>query len=114
MSSGGTPVKARFIVSLLVLFSTPVLAVEDYNRTIDRLGAQAGGASGHVAYISVVEGWSGGCAFGVVYLDLNTIWGRAAYASALAAKHAGKRLSRVNYAVGSGFTCTATLIEVQD
>jgi hypothetical protein len=106
--------KTRFLALLLVLVSPSALAVEDLNRTVDRLGTQAGGASGHVAYISALEGWSGSCAFGVVYLDLNTVWGRAAYASALAAKLAGKRLSRVTYDVGSGFTCTATLIEVQE
>lgn len=82
----------------------------DYNRTIGHLGVQ-----GSNAYFDVKEGFTLNCEWGMVYMDITTDPGKAAYAELLAAKLAGKQLSRVAYTqASSGGMCTLALVEIQD
>jgi hypothetical protein len=67
-----------------------------------------------LAYFSVNGGFTLSCAYGLIYLDITTNFGRAAYSQLLAAKNTGQQLSRIDYvqAGGAGSMCTLQLVEV--
>ncbi|MGN6525619.1 MAG: hypothetical protein ACTHL8_04470 [Burkholderiaceae bacterium] len=99
----------RFLVATgLLLASALCFATDDYNRTPVNMGAQAPSSG----YFYVAEGWSQPCANGIMYIDLTTAAGKSMWAAVLAAKSLGKTIHWVNYTVGSGNICTASLIEI--
>lgn len=101
--------KSNAFFSLLVTFfySSTAFAATDYNRQVERIGVQ-----GSTAYFSVKEALSNNCKFDVVYVSLTNEFGKASFASLLAAQLPGKKISRLEYSQPSpGDTCTLTLLE---
>lgn len=100
-----------------VLSSSMAVAVDqsDFNRTIDRVGVNNvfGGVNQNKAYFFTAETPTIiTCVYFVI--DITTTVGRAQYAELLAAKIAGKKLSRMDYNQGGGVgpTCYLTLLEI--
>ena len=81
---------------------------DDYNKTVTHVGTQQQAT----AYFLVNEGWSQPCASGVMYLDLSTAAGKGMLGTLLTAKATGATIHWVNYTIGTGNICTATLIEL--
>jgi len=101
---------ALFAATVMVAGATaPAFAAQDEaNRNLDRLGVQDAG----VAFFSLKEGLSLPCPYGVIYVKIDTAVGRTLFASLLAAKHAGRTLSRLVYDQGTDGMCYAHLVEV--
>ena len=102
------------LLGLAMLSSGVIAQTTDSNKTISTLGLQS--SSPALAYFSAVEGFTLNCEYGLIYTDITTTFGQAAYANLLAAKISGRMLSRITYTQsgGSGTACTLTLIEVQN
>lgn len=99
---------AALCLSLIAFYCAPAAAVTETDKAVDRLGVQGGGT----AYFSVKDAFSASCKFDIVYFTLNDEFGKAAYASLLAAQTAGKKLSRFDYTQSApGETCTLSLVE---
>ncbi len=94
--------------TLLAMVAGACHATDDYNKTLSHVGTQ----QPTTAYFLVNEAWSQPCASGVMYIDLTTAAGRGMLALLLEAKAAGGTIHWVNYALGAGNLCTATLIEL--
>jgi hypothetical protein len=77
----------------------------EYNKTVLRLGAQEA-----IYYVGFVEPLTQTCQWGNVYVASDR---KGLYTQLLAAKLAGKRISRVDYRQpgGNGTQCFAELIE---
>ena len=101
----------KFVILYLAIFiSIPAQAVMDNNKHIKRLGVQ-----GNHAYFDFVEDMSLNCKWGAIYFNISTDFGKAAYSNILAAKSAGKKLSRIDYTqAADGETCTLSLVEVTE
>jgi hypothetical protein len=88
----------------------------DVNKTIQVVGSHAGASP--VYYFRAVEALSNtGCLYGTLYIATNASQdAKAMYATLLAAKLTGRRLSRVDYSQtgGPGNLCFAHLVEVSD
>lgn len=98
--------KAMLALLLATAYSASALAT-DYDKYVDRLGIQ-----GNSGYFSVKDTLSLSCKFDVVYVDLTNDFGKAAYASLLAAQTSGKKLSRLDYSqTVPGEMCMLTLLE---
>jgi hypothetical protein len=107
--------KLQLVLLGFALLSASVNAqTTDSSKTINQLGLQS--SSPALAYFGAVEGFTLNCEFGLIYTDITTTFGQAAYANLLAAKIAGRMLSRITYTQpgGSGTVCTLTLVEVQN
>lgn len=78
------------------------------SKTIARLGMQ-----GTTGYVSFVEPLRQNCLWGNIYIAPER---KAMFAQLLAAKLAGKRLSRIDYSQpgGNGTQCNADLVEILD
>jgi len=94
-----------FVISLL---TTPVLAMEQNELTITATGAQA--PSG--GYFRIAENLLVNCKYNVIYFDISSDFGKAAYSTLLAAKASGKKLSRISYTQDPGSErCNLDLLE---
>lgn len=103
-------------LTALMFASAQAFAQTDTQKTVYQLGVElgAGGAPDN-AYFSVNGGFSASCPYGVVYIDMTTEFGRAAYAQLLAAKNTGQELSRIDYSPGGSLgLCWLSLIEVSN
>jgi hypothetical protein len=102
------------LLGLALLSSGVIAQTTDSNKTINQLGLQS--SSPALAYFGAVEGFTLNCEFGLIYTDITTTFGQAAYANLLAAKISGRMLSRITYTQsgGSGTPCTLALVEVQN
>ncbi|MCW0403606.1 hypothetical protein NG831_13380 [Xanthomonas sacchari] len=99
--------QATLCLSLIALYCAPAAAVTETDKSVDRLGVQGG-----TAYFSIKDPFSTNCKFDVVYFSIGDDFGKAAYASLLAAQTSGKKLSRFDYAQSApGETCTLSLVE---
>lgn len=101
------------LVALIAVFAAAnAFAYTDYGKTVDQVGVD----HNNWLYFSVKEGFSVTCLAGRIYGDISTQFGRAAFAQLLAAKNAGRQLSRIDYTQtgGVGSQCHLTLVEVQD
>ena len=102
--------KSYVLVSLLSLFSIHVLANQDTNKHVGRLGVHGGNA-----YFSVKEGLSTACKFDIIYTAINTDSGKAAYSALLLAKSSKTVLRRINYDFNASTElCTLTLVELEE
>jgi len=102
--------KIRLFSLLLMLVATGVNAIKDQNMTIDRLGVQ-----GAYGYFDTLEGFSTSCKWGIIYLNITSDFGKAAYSSILSAKVSGRKLSKIIYSQsGIGEKCTLTQVEIKD
>lgn len=100
----------KYLVLLLMACCGSAIAVTETNKTIDRLGVQGGNA-----YFDVKESLTLTCAWGNIYLDITTDFGKAAYSNLLAAKSSGRILSRIDYSqTTAGGQCNLDLVEVKD
>lgn len=78
-------------------------ATDDFNRTINSIGA-----AGSTAYVEFKEGTSVPCVFGIVYLgDTSQPTPKAMLAIVLATRAEGGTLT-VSYTADAGGVCTAT------
>ena len=103
--------QATLCLSLIAFYCAPAAAVTETDKLVDRLGVQ-GVQGGATAYFSVKEALSTTCKFDIVYFNLGDEFGKAAYASLLAAQTAGKKLSRIEYSQSApGEACTLSLVE---
>ena len=103
--------QAKLCLALIAFYCTPAAAVSETGKLVDRLGVQ-GVQGGATAYFSVKEALSTTCKFDIVYFNLGDEFGKAAYASLLAAQTSGKTLSRFDYTQSApGETCTLSLVE---
>ena len=102
------------LLGLALLSSGVIAQTTDSSKTINQLGLQ--NSSPAVAYFGAVEGFTLNCEFGVIYTDITTSFGQAAYANLLAAKISGRMLSRITYTQsgGPGTMCSLILVEVQN
>ena len=102
------------LLGLAFLSSGVIAQTTDSNKTISTLGLQS--YSPALAYFGAVEGFTLNCEFGLIYTDITSTFGQAAYANLLAAKISGRMLSRITYiqSGGSGTACTLILVEVQN
>lgn len=92
--------------SVTALASIAASATDDFNRTINNIGATNTGA-----YVDFKEGLSSPCVFNIVYLpDPNSGAGKSMLALLLNAQARGATLASISYSVDSGNTCTATNI----
>lgn len=80
----------------------------DTLKSIVRIGVQ-----GQMSYVSFAEPLRQKCLYDIVYIAPDR---KAMYTQLLAAKLAGKRLSRLDYSQpsGSGTVCHAELVEISD
>jgi hypothetical protein len=108
--------KTKWAAPILALVSTGAFATTDWNKTVDRLGTQlATNGTGSWAYFNLKEGFSVNCPGGFAYVDITTDFGRAAFASLLAARSSGRLLSRIDYGpTGTGGNCIVSIVEVED
>jgi hypothetical protein len=92
----------------VVVPSHAQFAFSEYNKTVARLGAQ-----GSIYYVGFVEPLGQNCQWGNVYVAADR---KGLYAQLLAAKLAGKRISRIDYSQpnGNGTQCNADLVELTD
>lgn len=106
--------KLLLTACLLLCISIPLMAL-DYK---DGLWVQVNhlGFEGGAAYFDIIEGWAstgltpvGGY---VVYIDLNSVDGKAMYATLLAAKSNGWRISRIGF-TGAGLSVLNNLSVAQ-
>jgi hypothetical protein len=97
---------ALALAGFAALASFSASATDDYNRTINSIGATSTGA-----YVDFKEGVSSPCVFNIVYLpDPNSGAGKSMLAVLLGAQSRGATLAAVSYSVDAGNTCTATNI----
>lgn len=93
-----------FIVVFVFLSAVSATADEAFNLTITNFGVQGAGGG----YFRVAQPLVPACNFDVIY------FGNANYLSAvLAAKMAGKKLSRLAFSRETNGTCNASLIEIE-
>ena len=107
--------KSRWLsVGIALLSASAIAQTTDNNKTINQLGLQS--SSPALAYFGAVEGLTLNCEYGLIYTDITTTFGQAAYASLLAAKISGRMLSTIRYTQpgGSGTACTLILVEIQN
>ena len=104
-------------VSTLILagamcLATLAHAVVDVNKTPTRLGIRP---SANSAYFFVAEGLSTACAANVIWINLGDAGGlgKSAYATILAAKVMGKKISYLDYSVDGYGNCYLTQVEVE-
>jgi len=102
---------AALVGVLLSVVASSALAVSqtDNNRTITRIGTQAG-----LVYIAVSPGLtiSGGCLYSLLYVDVSTTAGKSVYSTLLLSYTLGQPISRVDYSnSGSGQMCYIDLVE---
>lgn len=91
---------------LIAATSFQASATDDYNRTINTVGATSS-----QAYVEFKEGLSYPCVFGIVYLpDPNTGPGKSMLAVLLAAQARGATLAAVSYSADAGNQCVASNI----
>ena|SRR5579872_1158909 len=110
-------IRVLLCTAALALVSGAAIAQSDFSKSISQLGVQVQPANApSLAYFSVNGGFTLSCAYGLVYLDITTDFGRAAYAELLAAKNAGQQLSRIDYTQSGGANsmCTLQLVEVEN
>ena len=93
------------LVAYLVALS--VHAFEDNGKTITVVGIQ----KEYTAYFRVSEGLSQTCKHNVIYLRIDSEFGKAAYANILTAKSTGKKLSRIVYVQNPDETCHLSLVQ---
>ena len=89
-------------------------ADSDTDRTIRLIGVNATINRAYVASATNTPPSNTSC--GIYYsIDLSTVPGRAQYAAVVAAKVAGKKMSRIDYtfALPAGY-CTVSLLEISD
>lgn len=99
---------ALTLCGLSITSSAQSQAVDEYQKTVRQLGAQA-----DYFYVSFNEPFTFNCAYGVAYISANR---KGLYAQLLAAKLSGKRIARLNYSQpnGPGTTCNVELVEITD
>lgn len=89
---------ALFVV---MMTSSMVFAaqVEEANitKTIGTVGTHS-----NIAYFNFVEGLKATTLYNVVYIDMNTEWGKAAFQIVMEAKKSGKKIGRIIYNTDSG------------
>ena len=96
------------LLFLLLAFSSTAFAQRDHNKTVKKLGVQSS-----VAYFSFNAGMTLNCLHGLIYFDITTDFGQAAYSTLLSAKMTGRELSRIDYTQpAEGDKCTASLVEL--
>lgn len=94
-------------LSLISLYCAPVAAVTELDKSVDRVGIQ-----NNYAYFAIKDNLSVSCKFDIIYLNLTSDFGKAAYANILAAQAGGRKLSRFDYdQVAPGEMCTLSLVE---
>lgn len=99
-------ISALLVGSLVAAASFQASATEDYNRTINTVGATSG-----QAYVEFKEGLSYACKFGIVYLpDPNTGPGKSMLAVLLAAQARSATIATISYSADAGNFCTASNI----
>lgn len=83
-----------------------------FNVTIETIGLQ----SATNAYFRINETLTLNCSNLLMYMDLSTVFGRAAYSQLLAAKLTNSPLSHIYYTQpgASGTQCFLGLVELQD
>lgn len=89
------------LMAVMMISSMAVAAqVEEANitKTIGTVGAHGN----NIAYFNFVEGFKATTLFSVVYIDLTTEWGKAAFQIVMEAKKSGKKIGRVIYNTDSG------------
>ncbi len=101
--------KKLSILALILLMSTKAFAVTEFNKTLARIGNQAG----NLAYLYVSPAPAQNCKFGVLYLNTSTTFGKTSYATLLAAKIENRQISRVDYTKQADARCFITLIEMR-
>ena len=99
----------KYVASLLLCsLAGTAMAIDDYSKSVNKLGVQSG-----VAYFGIKEGFGVNCKYEIIYIDITTDFGRLAYSNILSAKAAGLKLSWVNYTQASlGGICSLNLVEV--
>lgn len=84
--------------------------IRENGKTINRLGVH-----GDNLYFDVSEAFTKNCEYGLIYADINSSFGKAAYSTLLMAKASGKNLSRFDYSqTTEGGMCTLIIVEVQN
>lgn len=98
----------------LIAASGPAFAASDFSKTINQLGVESSPTAPIAsAYFNVDGGFTvTSCAYGNVYVDITTDFGRGALAQLLAAKNDGRQLSRIDYTQDSSGICWLSLVEV--
>ncbi|HEX2951679.1 MAG TPA: hypothetical protein VHV83_19255 [Armatimonadota bacterium] len=104
----GTIAVASMFFGIAVTAVAQSQSVDEYQKTVRQLGAQ-----GDYFYASFNEPFTLSCAYGVVYISSDR---KGLYVQLLAAKLAGKRISRLMYSQpnGPGTTCNVDLVEITD
>ena len=104
---------AKYAVLVALAFSGAGVVAQsvhfsEFNKTVARIGVQ-----GSFYYVGFSEPLSQTCQWGNVYIDADK---KAIYTQFLAAKLAGKRLSRVDIGQpgGNGTQCTVELVELSE
>lgn len=97
----------ELFVALLLLGPIVAFAQSEGNKTLTAVGQQL-----NYVYIAFAEGLSLPCAYATLYIDTTTTYGKQMLAHVLAAKYAGKKISRVDYTQAASGTCYMELIEV--
>ena len=93
---------------LLLAFSSTAFAQIDHGKTVKKLGVHS-----TTGYFNFNEGMTLNCLYGLIYFDITTDFGQAAYSTLLSAKMSGRELSRVDYTQpAEGDKCTASLVEL--
>jgi hypothetical protein len=99
-------ISALLFGSLITAISLQASATDDYNRTINNVGATA-----NQAYVDFKEGLSYPCKFGIVYLpDPNTGPGKSMLAVLLSAQARSATIVVISYSADAGNFCTASNI----
>jgi len=83
-------------------------SINEYQKTVRQLDAQS-----DYFYVSFNEPFALNCAYGIAYISSAN---KGLYVQLLAAKLAGKRISRLVYSQpgGSGSSCNVELVEISD
>jgi hypothetical protein len=97
------------LIAVLLVFPSIAFAQIDHDKTVKKLGVQSS-----VAYFNFNEGMSLNCLYGLIYFEITTDFGQAAYSTLLSAKISGRELSRIDYSqFAEGEKCTASLVELE-
>ncbi|NHQ90308.1 hypothetical protein [Janthinobacterium lividum] len=100
---------ALFFSLCVVAFSafSQALSFETANKTITTIGVH-----GDNYYFRVLEPLEAQCAYSIIYIPASK---KPLYVQALAAKLAGKKLSRINYTLTNGpnSECHAYIVEME-
>jgi hypothetical protein len=107
-------IKKIFVSALVCCLSTLIISTSVYaaqimtSKTVTRIFSEGENGGGFYTAEGLPE-----CKWGIMYINLSTNAGKAMMSQLLTAKSAGFKVVRIDYAVSSSGSCSASGLHIQ-